>query len=81
MEGVKSCLDLAMVSSKLVPFVKKMVIDRKSEFTHRIIIRRKDGLITIFTDHFSVQVMLEGLSMCELWTKNEITWNLNKVVG
>ena len=78
---IRSCLDLALASSNLLPFVKKMVIDVERKFTARRIIKKKTSTKTIFTDHYGVKVILEGMNMGQRMGKKEITWNLNKPGG
>ena len=60
-ERVKSCLDLALASANLTPFVKTMLIDKEKNFTPRRMIRRAGKAETIFTDHFYVELIIEGL--------------------
>ena len=38
-----------------------MIIDNKRDFTARRIIKKKTGTTSIFTNHYSVKVMLAGL--------------------
>ena len=78
---IRSCLDLALASSNLLPFVKKMVIDVERKFTARRIIKKKTSTKTIFTDHYGVKVILEGMNMGQRMGKKEITWNMNKPGG
>ena len=46
-EWIRSCLDLAIGSANLVPFVKQILIDKNRKFTPRRVIRRKGKI------HFS----------------------------
>ena len=78
---VKSCLDLALASANLLPFVKCMIIDKERDFTARRIIKKKSGTITIYTDHYAVKVILTGLPRRQGEVQKEITWNLNKPGG
>ena len=78
---IKSCLDLTLASSNLLPFVKKMVIDSKRHFTARRIIKKKTGTTMIFTDHYSVKVMLAGLPVRQKPVNKETNWNFNKPGG
>ena len=69
---------LALASNNLVPFVKALVIDCERQFTPRRILKKKTGIITIFTDHYSLEVKIEGLTKREKVTEKEITWNTSK---
>ena len=50
---VRSCLDLAIISKNLMPFVSKVVIDKDRKFTPYRVLRRKTGIKSYYTDHFS----------------------------
>ena len=77
-ESVRSCLDLALASSSLAPFVKRMIIDKEKNFTPRRVIK-KGGVITeVFTDHFTVKVILKELPRCRKEVEKVVTWNLIK---
>ena len=56
----KSCLDLNIVSINLLPFITKVEVDNKRKFTPRRVMKRKDKIVTIFSDHFSTKVEMEG---------------------
>ena len=51
-EANKSCLDLAICSPNLVPFVKVVLIDKAKQFTPRRVIWKKGSFTSIFTDHY-----------------------------
>ena len=78
---MRSCLDLVIVSAALLPFVKRLVIDSSREFTPRRVIRRKEGVTSVFTDHFSLEVVMEGLPGKEGRVDRPNTWNLGKPGG
>jgi len=83
-EEVKSCLDLVIVSASLLPFVKRMVIDSSRKFTPRRLMRRKEGVVSVFTDHYSVEVVVAGLPGVpgkEGRVSRQATWNLGKPGG
>ena len=80
-EEVKSCLDLALASANLAPFVRNVVIDKDRKFTPRRVIRKPGGIKTIFTDHYSVEVRIEGLPRSEKVYEKETNWNLQKPGG
>ena len=50
---VRSCLDLAIIPKNLMPFVFKAVIDKDRKFTPYRVLRRKTGIKSYYTDHFS----------------------------
>ena len=80
-EEVKSCLDLAIGSANLVPFIKSVVIDSQRRFTPRRVIRKAGGNTTVFTDHFSVEVKIAGVPKNNVTKEKETTWNLLKKGG
>ena len=77
-EEVKSCLDLAIASAGLVPFVKTMVIDSERKFTPRRVTKKAGKAVIVYTDHYSVEVRLEGLPSNNVKPEKETQWNLHK---
>ena len=55
-EDVKSCLDIAIASRNLLPYVKSVTIDKNREFTPKRVIRKKGEFIPVYTDHFTMEV-------------------------
>ena len=55
---MRSCLDLAIASASLAPFVTKVVIDKEKRITTRRVIRRAGRTVTIFSDHYAVEVKI-----------------------
>ena len=83
-EEVRSCLDLVVVSASLLPFIKRMVIDSRREFTPRRLMRRKEGVVSVYTDHYSVEVVVAGLPGApgrEGRVERPATWNLARPGG
>ena len=80
-EETKSCLDIAIISSALLPYVKKLVIDSKKMFTPRRVMRKKTGVVSIYTDHFSLELVLEGLPTKLSTGEQQSRWNLAKPGG
>ena len=79
---MKSCLDLAIVSSCLVPFVESFIIDKDRKFTPRRVIKRKGKVESIFTDHLGIEIKLKGLTRRQkLKTDKPASWNINKPGG
>ena len=58
---VKSCLDLAVISRNLLPFVTKVVIDNQREFTPFRVTRKK----SLYTEHLSYKVVLRKVKSRE----------------
>ena len=79
-DGGLSCLDLAIVSRNMLPFVKKMKVDSKKEFTPmRVTVRR--GRMTLRpTDLFSLLLEL-WLPRKEKSQKTLTVWNKKKPGG
>ena len=59
-EEVRSCLDLVIVSASLLPYAR-LVFDSSREFTPRRMLRRREGLVSVYTDLFLLEVVVEGL--------------------
>ena len=77
----KSCLDLAIASDSLLPYVTLVWVDRERKFTPRRVLRSKKKIKTIFTDHFPVKVVISGIPRRKEETKTKPTWNLGKPGG
>jgi hypothetical protein len=79
---IKSCLDLGIISRNLLPFVHRVIVDEEQKFTPFRVIKRKSGLISCFSDHLSLKVILRGMASAGNPIKEKETiWNLNKVGG
>ena len=78
----RSCLDLAIASANLVPYVTKMKIDSERKFTPRRVMRKRGKITTVYADHFAVQVVLAGMprAICQK-TGGEASWNLQRPGG
>ena len=77
----KGCLDLAIASDCLLPYVTLVWVDRERKLTPRRVMRSKKKIKTIFTDHFPVKVVLSGIPRRKEETKTKPTWNLGKPGG
>ena len=78
-QGVRSCLDLAVISRNLLPFVSKVIVDREQRFTPYRVIKRRTGITSYHSDHFSFKVILSGMPSARCGVKQkETTWNLSK---
>ena len=80
-DSVKSCLDLAIASKNLLPFVKCMLIDKKCNFTPRRIVWRKNAFTSVYTDHLPTEVELVGMPRRKTMVVKSSTWNLGKPEG
>ena len=77
----KSCLDLGIMSVSLLPFLTKVEIDVEKKITPRRVLKRKNNIINIFTDHFSLKVEFSGIPKNKETKKPEPVWNLGKPTG
>ena len=80
-DQVKSCIDLAIGSQNLLPFLKSILIDKNQNFTPRRIIRRNNKFTSVYTDHFSIEVTLVGMPRRKTLCVKSTTWNLGKPEG
>ena len=78
---VKSCLDLAISSQNLLPFVKSVVIDENQRFTPRRVIWKQNKFTSVYTDHFSLEVILCDMPRRKMTMEKSSTWNLGKPDG
>ena len=75
--GVLSCLDIAIGSANLLPYVHSFQVDSDRKFTPNRI-HYKDGKYGVtFTDHFSVLAELQ-MPGSEVEQKKESKWNVYK---
>ena len=79
--NTKSCLDIAIASMALVPHVVNFEVDRERKFTPRRVIRKKNMITEIFTDHFSLKIELSGMPKNKNESKPVARWNVNKPGG
>ena len=79
--NIKSCLDIAIASTALVPYVVNFEVDRERKFTPRRVIKKKDMITEIFTDHFSLKIELGGMPKNKNENKPKARWNVNKPGG
>ena len=74
----RSCLDLGIVSVSLLPYITRVIIDADKKFTPRRVIKTKNKIKTIYTDHFSVMIELNEMPRKQHATREEPTWNKGK---
>ena len=82
-QSCRSCLDLAIASANLVPFVTKVKIDSEKKFTPKRVIRRRGRLSTVYADHYALQVVLSGMprASCQKAGSEPPSWNLKRPGG
>ena len=80
-ESVRSCIDLAYASSNLLPFIKTVVIDKEKKFTPRRVVWKKNQFSSVYTDHFTMEIILCGMPRRKQVVENISTWNLGKSGG
>ena len=76
--GSASCLDLAIGSMNLEPFVTMMTIDSMKKFTPRRPVLKKNGLAVVFTDHFPSLIELKMPKAEESRQSAKVSWNTQK---
>ena len=77
--GRSSCLDIAIGSINLKPYVRMMNIDSKRRFTpRRVVTKGAGGLTFVFTDHFPSLIELEMPKSEESKQKVKTSWNTQK---
>ena len=77
----KSCLDLAIISVSLVPYINKVEIDSDKKFTPRRVTKTKKEIKSTYTDHFSLKIELKNIPKKVHKEKPPPNWNLNKPGG
>ena len=77
----RSCLDLAIISISILPYLTKMEIDTERKITPRRVTKTKNGIKSTFSDHFSLKIQFKGIPKKEKEEKPKPKWNLNKPDG
>ena len=77
----QSCLDLGIMSISLLPYLKKVVIDKYLKFTPRRVIKTKKTTKSIFSDHYAIKIELNDMPKKQEHAKQETFWNLNNPGG
>ena len=77
-DGSLSCLDLALGSTNLLPFVKRFEVDRKRMWTPRRVAARSGVLTYTYTDHFSCEIEILMPASGGQATVEEQSWNTQK---
>ena len=80
--GQMSCLDLFVASKELLPYIEKLVIDKKEKFTPGRAIKKKGKYKLINTDHYSCLLTIKDLPQKrERSIEKRTVWNLSKENG
>ena len=79
--GTLSCLDLAIGSANLLPFLKTMEVDSERRFTpYRVKVSRRGEIGSVYPDHYPVMLELEMPTGTEVKEKERM-WNVKKPGG
>ena len=79
-DGSPSCLDLALGSANLLPYIKGFIVDSKREFTPRRVVMTGGKMTYIYTDHYTCELEMTMPASKEE-TKAERRWNIYKPGG
>ena len=79
--GSLSCLDLAIGSSNLLPYVRMVQIDNDRMYAPRRAFKKDDRVGVFFTDHYPILVELEMPKADKIKKKPESGWNTPKPGG
>ena len=69
---------MAIGSNNLLPFVKKIIIDKDRQFAPRRAVTKGDGLGVVYTDHFPSILELQMPKAEESMEKPVLAWNTVK---
>ena len=76
-----SCLDLAIVSKNMLPYVTGMRVDSSRRITlKRVTVSRRGKMTVKHTDHFALEIKLK-MPEKPAENKNTAVWNLRKPGG
>ena len=79
-DGGLSCLDLAIASKNLEPYLDRMVVDSARKFTPKRVTWSKGKMTTRSTDHYSLMLEL-NMPRKENKKKTICVWNKQKPGG
>jgi hypothetical protein len=77
----KSCLDLAICSAGLRPYIESLIIDSKREHAMKRAICKRGKFCVTYSDHFSFILRLRNLPRSNVKTEKITRWNLRKEGG
>ena len=61
--------------------MKSIIIDEEKRFTPKRIIWKTNKFSSVYTDHFSIEVILAGMPRRKMIAEKSSTWNLGKPEG
>ena len=76
-DGKLSCLDLALASQALMPFIREMQVDSIREYAPRRVVTKDKRLGLTYADHYPLIIKLE-MPRSEIEATTEASWNVNK---
>ena len=79
--GNQSCLDLAIGSSNLQPYVRMFMIDSDKKYAPRRAVKNRGALGVTYTYHYPILMVLEMPRTEETPKKPEASWNTLKTGG
>ena len=79
--SVKSCLDLAIVSKNLLPFVKTITIIKDPKFIPRSVVWRNKRFSSVYKVHLLVEVELSGMPRRMRVMEKSVRWNMGNQEG
>ena len=77
-KSLKSCLDLVIISSNLLPYATRMKVDKEQEFSGMKVGMARGSRKVTKWDHFPIIVMLEKMPKAKMKIQKESRLNLNK---
>ena len=80
-DTIKSCLDIAIASRNLLPFVKSVTIDKERKFTPKRVISKKGEYLSVHTDHFTMEIVLSEMPKKKVKIDKISKWNFHKPGG
>ena len=77
----KSCLDFALVTNKLLPFIKELLIDSERKYAMNRVTYEKGVLTLKPSDHYTMFLVFHNLPLGIEKKEKDVRWNLNKPGG
>ena len=79
--SIQSCLDLVILSTNLLPFLTKMVVDTKQQYCPKRVGVRNNRNTVVKTDHHPIILSLENMPRSKNKKPKSTRWNLFKTGG
>ena len=77
----KSCLDFAIVSIRLVAYIKELIIDKEKKYAMNRVTYKKGKLTLTPADHYTMFLVLHNLPLGRQSKEQVVKWNLKKPGG